>query len=202
MSNTGASQPLPFGPLKRFGVFGGTFDHVHVGHLSIAQQIRDGLKLDEVVLVPAANPPHKQDGREMASAVDRLVMCRLAVRDMRGLSVSDYELRRGGVSYTVETARRLREAYGPEAQIYFLIGSDSLAELPNWYEIRELVTLADFAIAPFVRQFSIADPGWFSQQPWPCLRAWLCELLGSETFERVMRKYPRWNAGQPGATFP
>ncbi|HYF48325.1 MAG TPA: nicotinate-nucleotide adenylyltransferase [Planctomycetota bacterium] len=145
--NPSSPTPLPFGPLKRFGVMGGSFDPVHVGHLSIAQQVMAGLKLEEVILLPAATPPHKQDGREMASSADRLEMCRLAVQNMRGLSVSDFEIRRGGVSYTVETARQIRAAYGPAAEIYFLIGSDSLADLPQWYEINELLTLVKFGIA-------------------------------------------------------
>jgi nicotinate-nucleotide adenylyltransferase len=138
---------LPFGPLKRFGVMGGSFDPVHVGHLSIAQHILNGLKLEKVILVPAASPPHKQDGRKMASAADRLAMCELAVHNMHGLAVSDFEIQRGGVSYTVDTARAVREAYGKDAQIYFLIGSDSLADLPQWYHIDELLKLVDFAIA-------------------------------------------------------
>ena len=136
-----------FGPLKRFGIMGGSFDPVHVGHLSIAQQLLNGLKLEEVVLLPAAAPPHKQDGREQASAADRLEMCRLAVHNMRGLAVSDYEIRKGGISYTVDMARAVRTAYGPDAQIYFLIGSDSLADLPLWREIGELLKLIDFGIA-------------------------------------------------------
>ena len=136
-----------FGPLKRFGIMGGSFDPIHIGHLSIAQQTLNALKLEEVVLVPAAAPPHKQDGREQASPADRLEMCRLAVHNMRGLSVSDFEIRKGGISYTVDTARLVRKAYGPASQIYFLIGSDSLADLPHWREIRELLTLVDFATA-------------------------------------------------------
>jgi len=140
-------EAAPLGAYKRLGVMGGSFDPVHVGHLSIAQQIFNGLKLEQVVLVPAATPPHKQEGRSMASAADRLHMCELAVHNMRGLSVSDFEIRRGGVSYTVETARRLRKAYGPDIEIFFVIGSDSLADLPQWYEIKELLGLIRFAIA-------------------------------------------------------
>lgn len=138
---------LPFGPLKRFGVFGGSFDPIHVGHLSIAQQVLNALHLERVVLLPAATPPHKRDGREMAPAADRLAMCQLAVHNLHGLDVSDWELRKSGVSYTIATARALRQAYGPDAKIVFIIGSDSLAELPHWYEIKELLALLDFAIA-------------------------------------------------------
>jgi nicotinate-nucleotide adenylyltransferase len=155
-----APPALPFGPLKRFGVMGGSFDPVHVGHLSIAQQIMNGLKLEQVVLLPAAAPPHKQDGRKMASAADRLAMCELAVHNMRGLAVSDFEIKRGGLSYTVETAKAVRSAYGNDAQIFFVIGSDSLADLPQWYHIEELLKLIDFAIAER-RETPIKDTLWF-----------------------------------------
>src|SRR5688572_18712712 len=114
---------LPFGPLKQFGVMGGSFDPIHVGHLSIAQQIFNSLKLEKVVLLPAATPPHKQTGRELASAEDRLKMCELAVINMHGLAASDFEIKMGGVSYTVETARMVRQAYGEAAKIFFVIGS-------------------------------------------------------------------------------
>jgi nicotinate-nucleotide adenylyltransferase len=147
--------------LKRFGVMGGSFDPVHVGHLSIAQQVFNGLKLERVILMPAATPPHKQDGRERASGADRLEMCRLAIHNMHGLDVSDFEIARGGVSYTVETARALRAAYGKDAQIFFIIGSDSLADLPQWYQIGELLTLVDFAIAER-RETPIKDDLWMN----------------------------------------
>lgn len=139
--------PLPFGPLRRFGVLGGSFNPVHVGHLSIAQQVLRALKLERVFLMPASLPPHKQGDLEMASPEERLAMCRLAVRNLHGLAVSALELTRGGVSYTVDTARQLRAAYGPGAEIRLLIGSDSLAELPSWRDIGELCRLVDFAVA-------------------------------------------------------
>ena len=155
---------------------GGSFDPVHVGHLSIAQQILNKLKLEQVVLLPAAAPPHKQDGREQAPPLDRLEMCRLAVNNMHGLSVSDYEIHRGGISYTVETARFARQAYGPDAEIYFLIGSDSLADLPLWRDVRDLVTLIDFAIAER-REVPIQ----------PALWEHIRETLGEEAMKRLQR---------------
>lgn len=167
-------KPLPFGPLKRFGVLGGSFDPVHVGHLSIAQQALNALKLEQVILLPAAAQPLKQDGRETASAADRLMMCELAVHNMRGLAASDFELARGGVSYTVDTARALCNAYGDSAEIFFLIGSDSLATLPQWREAAELLKRVNFAIAER-REAPIKDALWEE------LRA----ALGSEAVEKL-----------------
>lgn len=153
------SVALPFGPLKRFGLFGGSFDPIHVGHLSIAQQIFNALKLEKVILLPAATTPLKQVEGARASQEDRLHMCQLAINNMHGLEVSDFELKRGGVSYTVETARQVRAAYGPDAEIFFLIGSDSLADLPLWFEIKKLLTLINFAIAER-RETPIKDSMW------------------------------------------
>lgn len=138
---------LPLGACTRFGIMGGSFNPVHVGHISIAQQILAALKLEKIVLMPAAQNPHKQGDPEMAPPEARLEMCRLAVRNMRGLDASGLELQRPAPSYTIETARLLREAYGPAAEIRFLIGSDSLVDLPRWREAAELVRIADFGIA-------------------------------------------------------
>ena len=141
------ASALPFGPLHRFGVMGGSFDPVHVGHLSIAQQVLNHLKLEQVILLPAATPPHKRGGQVLAPAADRVAMCELAVHNLHGLAVSGLEVERGGLSYTVDTAELLRGAYGPEAEIFFLIGSDSLADLPHWHRIETLLQFVDFAIA-------------------------------------------------------
>jgi len=150
---------LPLGNVTRFGVLGGSFNPVHVGHISVAQQILNALKLEKVFLLPAQQNPHKADETELAPPHDRLEMCRLAVRSMKGLEASDMELQRPGPSFTIETARALRAAYGPAAKIYFLIGSDSLADLPKWKEIRELLSLADFAIADR-RQAPLEEKVW------------------------------------------
>jgi len=154
-----AATPLPLGNVTRFGVLGGSFNPVHVGHISIAQQILNALKLEKVFLLPAQQNPHKAGDAELAPPPDRLEMCRLAVRSMKGLEVSDLELQRPGPSFTVETARTLREAYGPEAQIYFLIGSDSLSDLPKWKDVHELLKLADFAIADR-REAPLGEEAW------------------------------------------
>ena len=159
MASDEGQAALPLGPWKRFGILGGSFNPVHVGHLSIAQQVLDALKLQRVFLMPALLSPLKQKDPEMASPQDRFEMCRLAVRHLKGLDVSAFELNRGGVSYTIQTARELRAAYGPEAQIRFILGSDSLPELPAWREARALVELADFAVVER-REAPLKDELW------------------------------------------
>lgn len=115
--------------------YGGTFDPVHNGHLAIARAARDTLRAP-VFLLPAADPPHK--GRTYARADQRARMLDLAVAGERGLTVDRRELRRDGPSYTVDTLRELRAELGPQVPIAWLVGADSLLELPTWRRWREL----------------------------------------------------------------
>ena len=124
----------------RLGIFGGTFDPVHYGHLLLAEQCREQLRLDRVWFMPAAVPPHKQDAG-ISSGRDRLAMLELATAGHPALQVSDRELRRGGTSYTVETLAELC-AEDPQRELYLLIGSDSLAELPTWRQPQRILELA------------------------------------------------------------
>lgn len=124
----------------RLGIYGGTFDPVHYGHLLLAEQCREQLRLDAVWFMPAAVPPHKQDAG-ISSGRDRLAMLELATAGHPALQVSDRELRRGGTSYTVETLAELR-AEDPQRELYLLIGGDSLAELPTWRQPQRILELA------------------------------------------------------------
>jgi nicotinate-nucleotide adenylyltransferase len=124
----------------RLGIYGGTFDPVHYGHLLLAEQCREQLRLDAVWFMPAAVPPHKQDAG-ISSGRDRLAMLELATAGHPALQVSDRELRRGGTSYTVETLTELR-AEDPQRELYLLIGGDSLAELPTWRQPQRILELA------------------------------------------------------------
>ncbi len=124
----------------RLGIFGGSFDPVHNGHLRLAECCCEQADLDAVWLVPAALQPHKPVG-PVATDADRLAMLRLAVAGRERLVVSSLEIDRGGVSYTVETLRAIREAK-PKAELFFLMGADTLRDLPNWREPEEVVRLA------------------------------------------------------------
>ena len=119
--------------------YGGTFDPVHNGHLAIACAVRDALAA-EVRLIPAADPPHKDEPH--ATAPRRARMLDLAVAGERGLVVDRRELHRDGPSYSVDTLRELRAALGPQVPIAWLIGSDSLAQLHTWHRWRELFSHA------------------------------------------------------------
>lgn len=125
---------------RRVGLFGGSFDPVHAGHLHAAQAAREAFGLDRVVFVPAARPPHKP-GRELASGDDRLAMLRLAIAGEPRYSVCDLELSREGPSYTIDTVRALPAAIGEpaDAEIFLVLGSDNLPGLADWREARALI---------------------------------------------------------------
>lgn len=124
----------------RLGLFGGSFDPVHFGHLLLAEYCREQARLDQVVFLPAAVPPHKQD-RELSPAERRLEMLQLAVAGHEQFAVSRYEVDRGGVSYTVDTLRHYRQQ-DPEGALFLLVGADMLHDLPRWREAAEICQLA------------------------------------------------------------
>lgn len=132
---------------ERIGVFGGSFDPVHMGHLTIAQDAVEQLELDRLIFVPAAVPPHKQS-HTLADGKHRLEMLRLAAESNPAFEVSDMELKRGGVSYTFETMQQV-QAEHPGAELFFIIGLDSLVELHLWRDIDAL--LEQCTVVPFAR---------------------------------------------------
>lgn len=127
---------------KGIGILGGTFDPVHIGHLCMADAVYKYMKLEQVMFIPAYVAPHKV-GMDIAPADDRYAMTKLAIEPYSYFTVSDLELRRSGVSYTVDTLRELHRQY-PEKQLYFIIGADSVEQLHTWNSIEEMLQLATF----------------------------------------------------------
>jgi len=126
----------------KIGFLGGSFDPIHFGHLVAAQDAFEQLKLDRVILVPAAQAPLKPNAAQ-CPAEDRLAMARAAVgRDSR-FEVSDYELRKGGVSYTIDSARHFKKQF-PRDDLHWIIGGDQLPQLHKWKDIAELAKLVGF----------------------------------------------------------
>ena len=130
---------------RRIGVFGGTFDPPHIGHLVTAVDVRDALRLDEVLMVVANEPWQKAGSRRISSATDRLAMVAAAVSDVPGVTVSDVEITRGGRSYSVDTLRFLAEAE-PDSERYLVLGSDAAAGLDTWDRPDELADLARIVV--------------------------------------------------------
>lgn len=131
--------------MRRIGLFGGTFDPPHLGHLALAECARDQLGLESVIFVPAGTPPHKRRAGR-SSALRRVAMTRLAVRGNRAFRVSVMEVRRRGPSFTVDTLRELGQRL-PGSRLYLLMGADSLADFVNWHQPREILRRATLVVA-------------------------------------------------------
>ena len=142
-------------PMTRVGLFGGSFNPIHVGHLILAEEMYGQLGLEKVILVPARIPPHKPV-KGMVDAAHRLEMIRLAIAGNPHLEASDIELRREGPSYTIDTVRQVLEEHEEPVRVYFLIGEDTVPELPTWKDVRSLRQLCQFVAAN--RPTAAADP--------------------------------------------
>ena len=124
----------------RLGIYGGSFDPVHLGHLLLAETCREHCGLDQVWFVPACTPPHKQS-ESLSSPRQRIEMLRLAIAGHPAFDVSEMEAERGGVSYTADSLAAVAEQH-PNAKLFFLMGADSLIDLPNWRNPQTICQLA------------------------------------------------------------
>jgi nicotinate-nucleotide adenylyltransferase len=128
---------------KKLGIFGGTFNPVHYGHLRACEEVREAISLREIIFVPSGNPPLKD--RELASAEHRYEMTKLAAESNPFFRISDIECSRQGKSYTVETINTLRQDYKGD-DFYLILGIDSFLELPAWHQPERLMELTNFAV--------------------------------------------------------
>ena len=129
--------------MKKYGIFGGSFNPIHYGHLMICEYIKEEMGLDKVIFIPTGNPPHKDLG---VSAEDRYEMVRLAISPNPDFEISDIETTRVDLSYSVDTIRELKKIY-KEEKLYFLIGLDSLFQLKTWKKIDDLSQEIEFVVA-------------------------------------------------------
>jgi len=166
--------------LTAIGLFGGTFDPVHFGHLRLATELAEAFRLEKVIFIPAGLPYHR--GREAhATSDERLTMLKLATaRDAR-FDVDARELERSGETYTYDTLAEIRKEKGPDTPLVFLAGSDAFAGVDKWHRWEELFDLAHFAVA--IRgddaHWSSRGPGAFPKGVWPRITLNLRELLGA-----------------------
>ncbi len=158
--------------IRRVGIYGGSFAPPHNGHVNAAREFMRQMKLDYLYVVPAAVPPHKSLDVK-ASAKDRLKMCELAFADIDGVIVSDCEIKRGGVSYTVDT---LRELSAPDARLFLLCGTDMLLSLDTWYEHEEI--------------FKLCYPIYVRRENDPIISARIIKKIGeySEKYGAIVRR--------------
>ena len=130
---------------KALGVMGGTFDPIHFGHLRLAEEARQALRLSQVRIIPAGRPPHR--AQPCSSAEDRLAMARLALADLPQFALDDHEVRAELPSYTVPTLERLRGELGEDCPLVLVLGVDAFLGLPSWHRWREIFALAHVAVA-------------------------------------------------------
>ena len=127
------------------GLLGGTFNPVHIGHLILAEEAREKLKLDKIIFIPTALPPHK-DNLDIAPADKRLKMLKLAISGNKYFAVSDIEIKRQGRYYTIDTLNELKRKYSRD-ELYFIIGSDLLKYLNEWKDLHEIIKMVKFVCA-------------------------------------------------------
>jgi len=130
---------------QRIGILGGTFNPPHIGHLVLAQEVLNKLKLDKVIFIPTYLPPHKKIMYD--NAYMRYKMTLLACKGNPKFEVSKFELEKRTVSYSIDTLRELKKRYGEKAELFFITGSDSLNELESWKDIDEVLKLVKFVVA-------------------------------------------------------
>jgi nicotinate-nucleotide adenylyltransferase len=130
---------------KKIILFGGTFDPVHLGHTSVTATASERIGAEKVIFVPAKQSPLKAFGPQVCDE-DRLAMIKLAIESNNAFDVSDYELKKPGPSYTLETVIHYQQQLGDEAMIFWLAGADSLDDLPGWYGVKELIDRCNLSI--------------------------------------------------------
>jgi len=188
----------------RIGLFGGSFNPVHIGHLRLAEACYRQARLDRVEFMPAAQQPHKPHG-PVANAQHRLAMLQLAIAGNPAFEISTDEIDRGGVSYTVDTLRAFK-ARRPDARLFLLLGADSLADLPEW---REAAAICQLATPLVVRRAGHPEPDYEPLAPLMAparlaeLQGWQIEMpdtpISSSEIQRLIASGEPWHTLVPPA---
>lgn len=131
----------------KIGLFGGTFDPIHVGHLIIAEWVFEELQLDRFYFIPAGDPPHKQN-QKITSSTHRLEMVRLAIQDNVKFKISEYEAKKPTKSFTIETLNEFKKTTKVNDSLCLIIGSDSFLDMPNWFKPEKIIKLAQVIVYP------------------------------------------------------
>ena len=165
----------------KIGLFGGTFNPIHHCHLTIATQIRERLSLDQILFIPAGDPPHKPQD-DLAPAQHRLEMVRLAIAGNPAFAASDVEVKRQAKSYSIDTVRTLRDHYGSTEDLSFIIGLDAFLEFPSWRQAPDLLQLCHFAV---VSRTGMAFASLADHPPLPPIPRQTLESLDRRTQDRL-----------------
>ncbi|MFH1360292.1 MAG: nicotinate-nucleotide adenylyltransferase [Candidatus Omnitrophota bacterium] len=153
--------------MKRIGVLGGTFNPIHIGHLAVAEMAKERLQLEKVIFVPSYLPVHKNP-KIVAPSKDRHRMVRLAIQNNPDFDISDFEIKKKGKSYTVDTMWYFRRLYPENAELFFIIGGDTLPQVKKWKYIEDILKVATFIVVNRpgqfkktnnIRHYSVSMPG-------------------------------------------
>jgi nicotinate-nucleotide adenylyltransferase len=169
----------------KIGLFGGSFDPVHLGHLLVAQAAIEELGLDKLFFIPAAQSPFKSENKPAPDSV-RLQLLRLALSGKTNCEIDEQEIRRGGISYTIDTLRAYAKKF-PAAKLFYLIGADNIAKLNEWREANELVKLAEFIAIPRPGETAAEFPKPFRGK---ILKGFPVEISSSQIRARVKAGLP------------
>ena len=157
--------------MKRIGLFGGTFNPLHSGHLRAADEVRKKFPLDNIYFIPSATPPHKEP-EVLAGAADRLAMIRLAIADYPLFRASDVEVSRPGPSFTIDTVRYYKSNLPDETDLYLIMGFDAFLEIDTWKSYPNLLKLISFIVMSRPSKEFIKSP-----QGWKILEDYLCRRI-------------------------
>ena len=171
--------------MPRIALFGGSFDPVHMGHLLVAQAAREELGLARLFFIPAAQSPFKPD-RKPTAPNERLRLLRVALAGKPWCEVDEQEIKRGGVSYTIDTARDYHRRF-QDAELLYLIGADNVAQLPKWRESAELARLVEFVVIPRPGQTDVPFPAPFRGR---ALKGFPLGVSSSQIRERIKAGAP------------
>ena len=131
--------------MKRIGLFGGTFNPIHFGHIRVIREVKEGFGLDKIFIIPSALPPHKEpDG--LVDARDRIEMIRLSFSNHPDFAVSDVELKRSGPSYTIDTVRHFKSILPKDSELFLIMGLDAFLEVDTWKSYKDLFLLVPFSV--------------------------------------------------------
>ncbi|MBF0569562.1 MAG: nicotinate-nucleotide adenylyltransferase [Candidatus Omnitrophica bacterium] len=168
--------------MQKIGLLGGTFDPIHIGHLLMARAAMETMRLDRVIFIPSCVPPHKKVPT-LFSAKDRLQMARLATKGNPQFEVSDFEIRKGGKSYSVETVRYFRQKGQPADQLFFIVGGDAIKQIDSWKDIGQLKKMCSFV--------SVNRPGYprgETEQKYHAVTMNGIEMSSTEIRKRILQK--------------
>lgn len=160
----------------KVGILGGTFSPPHIGHLIMAEQVKDQLDLDKIFFMPTAEPPHSSATKKTISSDKRVQMLELATMDNSDFEIERFEVENGGKNYTYDTMTALIELY-PTVDFYFIVGGDMIVDMPTWYKIDELIQLVQFV--------GVNRPGYTVETEYPII---MVDIPSTDISSSTIRK--------------